>query len=98
MEDNLDIIHFLNRHFNSNMENDLETYHGTTSEDLTLYEWFVTSYRINRLPFHDFMMESNASRGTVFGGESGKELESCSLPQITSMESTAYKVIKPILV
>ncbi len=69
MEVNSEIYDFLNRHMKSIMENDLEAYHETTSSDLTLYEWFVTPHRIDGIEFHDFMMESNASKGTVFGTE-----------------------------
>jgi ketosteroid isomerase-like protein len=36
---------------------------------LTLYEWWVTPHRLEGLPFHEFMMTSNASRGSVFGAE-----------------------------
>ena len=52
---------FLERHLQSIFDSDLETYHGTTTPDLTLYEWFVTPHRIDGLPFHDFMM-SEADR------------------------------------
>src|SRR3990170_2866496 len=45
------------------------TYAETTAEDLTLYEWWITPHRIDGLPFHEFMMASNAERGTVFGAE-----------------------------
>jgi hypothetical protein len=65
------IKEFLYRHLGSIIENDLENYHATTSEDLTLYEWFVTPHRIDGIPFHDFMMESNSARGTVFGAAEG---------------------------
>jgi hypothetical protein len=51
------------------MDNDIKKYHESTSEDLTLYEWFITPHRIDGIPFHDFMMESNSSKGTVFGSE-----------------------------
>ena len=66
---------FLIRHLQSVRENDLETYHATTAEDLTLYEWWVTPHRIDGLPFHDFMMAENARRGTVFGAEAGAAAE-----------------------
>jgi len=36
---------------------------------LTLYEWWVTPQRLDGLPFHEFMMTSNAERGSVFGAE-----------------------------
>jgi hypothetical protein len=70
-----DIRKFLEKHLQSILENDLDTYHATTSEDLTLYEWFVTPHRIDGIPFHDFMMESNSSRGTVFGAAEDGDLE-----------------------
>ena len=41
----------------------------------TLYEWWVTPHRIDGLPFHDFMMESNANRGTVFGSDVKQKAE-----------------------
>ena len=64
-----EVIEFLKRHLQSVQENDTKTYIETTSEDLTLYEWWVTPHRIDGLPFHEFMMASNAERGTVFGAE-----------------------------
>ena len=64
-----EILAFLHEHLDSVMHNDLEAYHATTSPDLTLYEWWVTPQRIDGLPFHDFMMEANARRGSVFGAE-----------------------------
>ena len=69
---NEEIIAFLKVHLQSIQENDIQTYHETTAQDLTLYEWWITPHRIDGLPFHEFMMASNAERGTVFGAE-GKE-------------------------
>ena len=51
-----DIRTFLEGHLQSIFDGDLETYHATSVEDLTLYEWFVTPHRIDGLPFHDFMI------------------------------------------
>ena len=62
-----EIYEFLLKHLSSVQENDTPAYHETTSADLTLYEWWVTPQRIDGLPFHEFMMQSNASRGSVFG-------------------------------
>jgi hypothetical protein len=73
MSDQQDISEFLYKHLKSIFDNDIATYHETTSEDLTLYEWFVTPHRIDGLPFHDFMIESNASHGTVFGAGADPE-------------------------
>ena len=66
---NDEIIAFLKKHLQAIQENDTKTYNETTGEDLTLYEWWITPHRIDGLPFHEFMMNSNASRGSVFGAE-----------------------------
>jgi ketosteroid isomerase-like protein len=65
-----EIEQFLLDHLNSVRQNDLEAYHNSTIEDLTLYEWWVTPNRIDGISFHDFMMAENAKKGTVFGSES----------------------------
>ena len=64
-----EIYDFLVKHLKAVQDNDIPAYHATTAEDLTLYEWWVTPHRIDGLPFHEFMMESNAERGTVFGSD-----------------------------
>ncbi|MFN8426381.1 MAG: hypothetical protein U0X87_09015 [Anaerolineales bacterium] len=64
-----EIIAFLKKHLQSIQENDTKTYNETTADDLTLYEWWITPHRIDGLPFHEFMMSSNAERGAVFGAE-----------------------------
>ena len=69
ISDNAEIHEFLNKHLRSVQENDTQTYHETTSEDLTLYEWWVTPHRLDGLPFHEFMMQANARHGSVFGAE-----------------------------
>lgn len=48
---------FLHRHLQSVFAKDVETYRETTSEDLSLYEWFVTPHRQDGLDFHFFMIE-----------------------------------------
>ena len=69
MPNDPEIVKFLYDHFQSIMDNDVEKYHQSTSNELTLYEWFVTPHRIDGIPFHDFMMESNKDKGSVFGSE-----------------------------
>ena len=64
-----EIHEFLLKHLSGIMSNDIASYHETTAEDLTLYEWWVTPHRLDGLPFHEFMMTSNDSRGTVFCAE-----------------------------
>jgi hypothetical protein len=64
-----EIHEFLLKHLHSIQENNIPEYYETTAEDLTLYEWWVTPHRLDGLPFHEFMMTSNASRGSVFGAE-----------------------------
>lgn len=48
---------FLERHLRSIFACDSETYRQTTSEDLSLYEWFVTPHRQDGLDFHFFMID-----------------------------------------
>jgi hypothetical protein len=64
-----EIRRFLEKHLKAIQENDLEAYHQTSVPELTLYEWWITPHRIDGLPFHDFMMGSNADRGTEFGSD-----------------------------
>jgi len=64
-----EVYDFLLRHLKSVQENDISAYHETTASDLTLYEWWVTPHRMDGLPFHEFMMTSNAQNGTVFGSD-----------------------------
>jgi hypothetical protein len=71
-----EVLAFLQKHLQSIQENDLKTYHETTAEELTLYEWWVTPHRIDGIPFHDFMMTANAKQGTVFGAEGQEKAES----------------------
>ena len=71
-----EIRDFLLRHLRSVQENDIVTYHDTSAEDLTLYEWWITPHRIDGLPFHEFMMGSNAERGTVFGSDAKQKADS----------------------
>jgi hypothetical protein len=70
-----EVYDFLVRHLKSVQENDISAYHETTASDLTLYEWWVTPNRIDGLPFHEFMMNSNAQNGTVFGADSPQKAE-----------------------
>ena len=72
---NEEILAFLKVHLQSIQDNDVQTYNQTTAADLTLYEWWITPHRIDGLPFHEFMLTSNAERGTVFGAEAkGKSI------------------------
>jgi ketosteroid isomerase-like protein len=70
-----EIQEFLLRHLKAVQDNDTAAYHATTAPELTLYEWWVTPQRIEGLAFHEFMMESNASRGTVFGSDAKQKAE-----------------------
>jgi ketosteroid isomerase-like protein len=47
----------LQRHLKSIFERDSATYLETTSEDLSLFEWWVTPHRQDGLDFHKFMIE-----------------------------------------
>ena len=52
-----EIWDFLHRHLQSVFSQDAQTYRATTSEELSLYEWFVTPHRQDGLDFHSFMIE-----------------------------------------
>lgn len=69
MSSELEIHEFLLKHLKSIHGNDTDGYYETTHPDLTFYQWWVTSHRLDGLPFHEFMMQANAQRGTVFGAE-----------------------------
>ncbi len=47
----------LHRHLKSIFEGDANIYAETTSDDLSLYEWWVTPHRQDGLEFHRFMIE-----------------------------------------
>ena len=51
----------LKRHVHSIFNQDLETYRSTTSDDLSLYEWYITPHRQDGLDFHLFMIEQGWS-------------------------------------
>jgi len=91
MSSDQEIRDFLLFHLQSIMENDIETYHATTAEDLTLYEWWVTPHRIDGLPFHDFMMTENANRGAVFGEESDPEEKSNTRLDLANLHIQRYE-------
>jgi hypothetical protein len=52
-----EIWEFLHRHLRSIFTQDRATYRATTSEDLSLYEWYVTPHRQDGLDFHLFMID-----------------------------------------
>jgi ketosteroid isomerase-like protein len=52
-----EIWQFLDNHLNSIFTQDRETYEATTSDELSLYEWFVTPHRQDGLDFHFFMID-----------------------------------------
>ena len=51
----------LHRHLKSVFDGDAAVYAETTSPELSLYEWFVVSHRLDGLDFHTFMIEHNWS-------------------------------------
>ena len=46
----------LHRHLKSVFDGDAQTYAETTSEDLSLFEWWVVPHRQDGLDFHRFMI------------------------------------------
>ncbi len=59
-----EILAFLDKHLRSVFARDVETYAATTSEELSLYEWWVTPHRLDGLDFHLFMIEQGWSGTT----------------------------------
>jgi hypothetical protein len=47
-----EILALLGRHLRSIWEGDLETYRATTAPDVTFYEWYISTQRIDGLDFH----------------------------------------------
>ena len=60
-----EVREFLEDHLASIFAGDVEAYHRSTTEDLTIYEWYVTPHRIDGLPFHDFMLEEAADQDSA---------------------------------
>jgi len=85
-----EVLTFLQKHLKSIQENDMETYHATTTDDLTLYEWWVTPHRIDGIPFHDFMMTTSARQGKVFGAEGAKDGASPSRLDLSNLHIQRY--------
>ena len=50
---------FLDRHLQSVFTQDKETYIATTSDELSLYEWFISPHRQDGLDFHLFMIKNS---------------------------------------
>lgn len=90
MSYDLEVHEFLKGHLQSIMENDMDTYHATTSEELTLYEWWVTPHRIDGIPFHDFMMTESARRGAIFGEEADPEEKSSTRLDLANLHIQRY--------
>jgi hypothetical protein len=88
-----EVLGFLKKHLQSVQDNDTAAYHETTSDDLTLYEWWVTPHRIDGLPFHEFMMQANAREGMVFGAEPApSRVEGVSQPARTRFDLSNLRI------
>jgi ketosteroid isomerase-like protein len=61
-ETEIEIWEFLRHHVQSIFTRDVETYRETTSEDLSLYEWYITPHRQDGLDFHIFMVEQSSMK------------------------------------
>jgi len=57
-----EVHQFLLKHLRAVQEDDLKTYQDTCTEDLAVYEWWLTPHRIDGLPFHEFMITVDAER------------------------------------
>jgi ketosteroid isomerase-like protein len=47
-----EILAVLDRHLKSIWAGDLATYQATTGEDVTFYEWYISTQRIDGIDFH----------------------------------------------
>jgi ketosteroid isomerase-like protein len=47
-----ELLALLDAHLKSIWAGDLETYRATTAEDVTFYEWYISTPRIDGLDFH----------------------------------------------
>ncbi len=61
MDNEQEIWDVLHRHLDSIFAGDSTTYAETTSDDLSLYEWWVTPHRQDGLDFHRFMIDNRWS-------------------------------------
>ena len=52
MSEEREILALLDRHLRSIWGGDLETYTATTAPDVTFYEWYISTQRIDGLDFH----------------------------------------------
>ena len=52
MADEAEILALLDRHLRSIWDGDLETYAATTAPDVTFFEWYISTQRIDGLDFH----------------------------------------------
>jgi ketosteroid isomerase-like protein len=52
MSDTIEILAVLDRHLRSIWAGDLETYAATTAPDVTFFEWYISTQRIDGLDFH----------------------------------------------
>jgi len=69
-----ELLDLLNRHLASIWAGDLETYRATTGEDVTFYEWYISTQRIDGLDFH--LRETAASfRAAEARRQSGQRYE-----------------------
>ena len=61
MDNEQEIWDALHRHLDSIFAGDSKTYAETTSDDLSLYEWWVTPHRQDGLDFHRFRIDNRWS-------------------------------------
>jgi len=52
MADETEILAILDRHLRSIWDGDLQTYAATTASDVTFFEWYISTQRIDGLDFH----------------------------------------------
>jgi hypothetical protein len=59
MGDKEELLALLDRHLRSIWQGDLDTYRATTAPEVTFYEWYISTQRIDGLDFHLREIEAN---------------------------------------
>ncbi len=60
-----EILALLDRHLRSIWAGDLETYSATTAPDVTFFEWYISTQRIDGVDFHLREIEANARAAAI---------------------------------
>ena len=83
---------FLEEHLAHIFAYDTEHYRATTSDDLGLYEWYITPHRIDGFPFHAFLMnEANRAGAVPLVGDALQQAERPAEPPHVRFDLSNYR-------